>query len=230
MSINRQVCLKLLFQRGGVVSNATVTVASGIYKVGASEAVTVNESKGYLYLDSYGNVTAEDNSVAQSRIEREQAIATLVSSLNGENTTVQAFKDFYNLYDNFPSTFTSTVAGYDNGAVTSPETTATSTGVNIYGNNALGAKPESITLQSYLSDPINIEHREGNTDGATVKSAVIDASKGNASVIALGMNSSENSFSTNHTILGNAINLSDTVIKANWINITTISLKESVVS
>lgn len=30
--------------------------------------------------------------------------------------------------------------------------------------------------------------------------------------------------------LGNAINLSDTVIKANWINITAISLKESVVS
>ena len=31
-------------------------------------------------------------------------------------------------------------------------------------------------------------------------------------------------------IMGNAINLSDTVIKANWINVTAISLKESVVS
>lgn len=187
----------------GIAYGSTVSVSAGVYNVGQSVQVTVNESKGYLYLDSIGNLYAEDYSVAQVRMAREQSIATLIATLNGENTTVQAFKDFYNLYDNFPSTFTSTVAGYENGSVTSPATTVTSTGVNIYGNNALGAKPESITLQSYLSDPINIEHWEGNTDGATVKSAVIDASKGNASVIALGMNSSEEkSFASNHTIFG----------------------------
>ena len=186
----------------GIANASTLTVGSGIYNVGWSEAVTVNESTGYLYLDSNGNVTAEDNSVAQIRIEREQAIAALVSSLNGGNTTVQAFKDFYNLYDNFPSTFTSTVAGYENGSVTSPSTTATSTGVNIYGDNSLGANPEQITLQSHLSDPVNVEHAEGMTDGHTVQSAVIDVRGSKNSLVAVGMNSSESAFSTNHTILG----------------------------
>ena len=186
----------------GIAYGSTLSVGAGVYNVGYSEAVTVNESTGYLYIDSNGNVTAEDNSVANIRIARDNAIATLVATLNGENTTVQAFKDFYNLYDNFPSTFTSTVAGYDNGSVTNPATTESSTGVNIYGDKALGANPEQITLQSYLSDPINIEHRQGATDGAIIKIAVVDASKGSASVIALGMNSDENSFASNYTILG----------------------------
>lgn len=187
---------------GSIANGATLSVSAGVYYVGWREAVTVNESKGYLYLDSNGYVTAEDSSVAQIRIEREQAIAALVSSLNGGNTTVQAFKDFYNLYDNFPSTFTSTVAGYKNGSVTSPSTTATSTGVNIYGDNSLGANPEQITLQSHLSDPVNVEHAEGMTDGHTVQSAVIDVRGSKNSLVAVGMNSSESAFSTNHTILG----------------------------
>ncbi len=194
----------------GIASNATVTVGAGVYNVAGNAAVTVNDSIGYLYVDSNGSVSAEDYTVAMLRIDREESIKGMVETLNGESTSVEAFKDFYNIYYGSNSVFsgwTSTVAGYSSATVSgsSRTTTAATGGANIYGDTTLSAYPNAVTLQSFLQNPINVEHYEGLYPGvATLGNAVIDASNSNNSLIAIGMNDTETAFSTNHTILGSA--------------------------
>lgn len=197
---------------GGIAKNSTITVGAGVYSVGSSATVEVNDSVGYLYVDSVGNVTAEDSVVAQIRIDRDSLVNQLASSLNGGNTTVEAFRDFYNIYNETAQAFDSTygtVAGYASATVESPDTVAQGTGVNIYGDEPLGAAdgtfPRNITLQSYISNPINIEYLEGLRTGiSTIRTAYIDATGSPNTLIAVGMNtdSSIEAFATNHTILG----------------------------
>ena len=197
---------------GGIAKNSTITVGAGVYSVGSSATVEVNDSIGYLYVDSIGNVTAEDSVVAQIRIDRDSLVNQLASSLNGGNTTVEAFHDFYNIYNETTQAFDGTygtVAGYASATVDSPETVAQGTGVNIYGDEPLGAAdgtfPRNITLQSYISNPINVEYLEGLRTGvSTIRTAVIDATGSPNTLIAVGMNTDSDiaAFATNHTILG----------------------------
>ena len=199
----------------GVISNgATVTVGAGVYNVGGNAAVTVNDDIGYLYFDSNnGSVTAEDFSVAEVRTRREGAIGNLVDA--NSDTTVHAFNDFYNAY--YPnssgygfigSSINSTVAGYASVTTSAPSLGAVSGGINIYGNASLNGSgtagyPNSVTLQSFVANPINVQHYEGLISGsATLNNAVIDVSGGNNTLVAIGVDGSN--FSTNHTILGSA--------------------------
>ena len=200
----------------GVISNgATVTVGAGVYNVGGNAAVTVNDDIGYLYFDANnGSVTAEDFSVAEVRTRREGAIGNLVEA-NSDNT-VHAFNDFYNAY--YPnssgygfigSSINSTVAGYASVTTSAPSLGAVSGGINIYAANAslngsgTAGYPNSITLQSFVANPINVQHYEGLISGtATLNNAVIDVSGGNNTLVAIGVDGSN--FSTNHTILGSA--------------------------
>ena len=193
----------------GIASNATVTVGAGVYNVAGNAAVTVNDSIGYLYVDGNGSVSAEDYTVAMQRIDREASIQGMVSTLNGEKTSVEAYKDFYNIYYGSNSVFsgwTSTVAGYANATVSGSDrtTVASTNGVNILSadGTALGNYPKTVTLQSYLKDPINVEHYEGLYSTNVLNNAVIDARGSNNTLIAIGMNDTEESFSTNHTIFG----------------------------
>lgn len=190
----------------GLTNNETVTVGAGYYVVGGNAAVEISDPIGYLYINNAGAVTGEDKSVADVRIDRESSIKSAVDSINN---TVQAYTDFYNVdysgSKSFASTWTSTVAGYSAATVSSPTTVASSGGVNIYGNSALGGALDIATLQSFIPNAIKIDHAEGkNAAGAQMGSAVIDVSNGSASLIALGMSDSAESFATSHTILGSA--------------------------
>ena len=184
--------------------SATVTVSAGVYNVGSSSPVTINESVGYLYLDAAGNVTAEDESVAQIRNDRETLLHSLVSaqeSLGANVSAFEAFKDIYNA--NFPSTI-GAVAGFPTVTMAAADVTsvAATSGANIYGDGTLTAYPEQVTLQSFVNNSIVINKIEGVNSAHTVRTAVIDARGGSASVIALGMDSSADKFATNHTIYG----------------------------
>ena len=200
----------------GIANSATVTVGKGVYNVGNSAAVTVNDSIGYLYVDSDGNVTAEDSIVAYYRQQRDASLSSFTSSLHSSVSTSQsigAFHDFYNIYYGNNTVFgetdnehNATVASYENATVTTRYSTISPSGVNIYGDKNLSQYPNSVTLQSYLSAPIDIEHIEGKVDGETLSNAVIDVRNGNNSVVAVGTDSSYDSFATNHTILGSAKN------------------------
>ena len=201
----------------GIANSATVTVGKGVYNVGNSAAVTVNDSIGYLYVDRDGNVTAEDSIVAYYRQQRDASLSSFTSSLHSSVSTSQsigAFHDFYNIYYGNNTVFgetdnehNATVASYENATVTTRYSTISPSGVNIYGGDKnLSEYPNSVTLQSYLSAPIDIEHIEGRVEGATLSNAVIDVRNGNNSVVAVGTDSSYDSFATNHTILGSAKN------------------------
>ena len=187
---------------GGLSNSSTISVGSGVYNVGSSAAVTINESLGYLYLDSAGNVTAEDNSVADVRKYRDDSLNTLASAQDSLGATINAFNAFYNAYDhtvnaNYNSNV-SLVAGFESSVTAASEvaTVASTSGVNIYGDSALTGNPEQLTLQSYLSNPIAIKKIEGANSDHTVRTAVVDARGGSASIIALGMD--------NHTIYGSS--------------------------
>ena len=189
----------------GISNNTTVTVGAGVYNVGQSAQVTVNDALGYLYVNNEGNVTAEDSLVAAIRQQREAELQSLVSGVG--TPTVGAFHDFYNLYYGQNTVFAdhnSTVASYADATVSSRAATVGTSGVNIFGNNSLSAHPGEVTLQSYLNNSINIEHIEGRDNVSTLNTAVIDVSNGNNTLVAIGMNSSYDEFSTNHTILGSA--------------------------
>lgn len=194
----------------GIANSSTVTVGRGVYSVGSSAAVTVNDAIGFLYVDENGNVTAEDSIVADIRRERDGAIESLVSSLHGSASTANAFHDFYNIYYGNNTVFGDwpyTVASYENATVSTHSASISSTGVNIYGEKSLSDYPNSVTLQSFLGTPIDVEHIEGRVSGtATLSNAVIDVSNSTNSLVAVGMNSSYDNFAVNHTILGSARN------------------------
>lgn len=189
---------------GGLANNETVTVGAGYYIVGGNTAVEVNDSTGYLYVNSNGGVTAEDYSVAQIRIDREESVQAAVGAITN---TVKAYSDFYNVdygsAKSFPSTWTSTIAGYAAATTSAPTSTAATGGVNIYGDSSLGGHPQNVTLQSFIANPIKIDHTEGNSNG-DMRTAVIDIANGNASMVAIGMDSNYPIFATNHTVLGSA--------------------------
>ena len=191
--------------------SATITVSAGVYNVGSSSPVTINETVGYLYIDTSGNVIAEDESVADVRKTRDNNLNALASAQAERGANVSAFETFYDIYNaNFPSNI-GNVANFPTVtvAVEDVSSTATTTGANIYGDSALTGYPEQITLQSYVSNPIVIKKIEGVTEangGHTVRTAVVDARGGNADVIALGMDTTDADkfpqFATNHTIYG----------------------------
>ncbi len=189
----------------GLANNATITVGAGYYVVGGNAAVEVNDSIGYLYINNNGGVTAEDYSVAQIRIDREESVHAAVDAISN---TVTAYQDFYNVdygsSKSFASSWSSTVAGYSTAATTSPTVNAVPGGVNIFGDTALGGHPTNVTLQSFIANPIKIDHTEGIYSGAEMRTAVIDVSNGNASLIAIGMDDNYSTFATNHSILGSA--------------------------
>ena len=191
---------------GSLSNSSTISVGSGVYNVGSSAAVTINETLGYLYLDSAGNVTAEDNSVADVRKYRDESLNTLAASQDSLGATVNPYEQFYNIYSSMTTVSgVTTVAGYTSATVTATggdSTVPVTSGVNIYGDTSLNAYPEQLTLQSYLSNPIAINHIEGVNSAHTVRTAVVDARGGSASVIALGMDTTASNFATNHTIYG----------------------------
>ena len=184
--------------------SATVTVSAGVYNVGSSSPVTINESVGYLYIDPAGNVTAEDESVADIRNTRERLLDSLVSAQESLGASVSAFEAFRDIYNaNFPSTI-GAVAGFPTVTVAAADVTsvAATSGANIYGDGTLTAYPEQITLQSFVNNSIVINKIEGVNSAHTVRTAVLDARNGSASVIAVGMDESADKFATNHTIYG----------------------------
>ena len=185
----------------GIGTSTTVTVGAGVYNVGNSAQVTINDPVGYLYVDNSGNVTAEDSLVADIRQQREASLQSALATVT--SPSVGPYYAFYNAYYGSTQPFAnwnSTIAAYAAESVTSPTTTATSSGVNIYGDNELSAHPNQITLQSFLSNPINVVHSEGRDGTATLKGAVIDVSSSNNTLVAVGYSGEE--FAVNHTILG----------------------------
>lgn len=189
----------------GIANNTTVTVGAGVYNVGQSAQVTINDALGYLYVDGSGNVTAEDSLVAAIRQQREAELHSLVSGV--ATPTIGAFHDFYNIYYGQNTIFAdhnSTVASYADATVSTRAATVGTSGVNIYGNTSLSARPGEVTLQSYLPTSINIEHTEGQDGVATLQTAVIDVTNGNNTLVAIGMNDFYPSIAANHTILGSS--------------------------
>lgn len=189
----------------GIANNTTVTVGAGVYNVGQSAQVTINDALGYLYVDGNGNVTAEDSLVAAIRQQREAELYSLVSGV--ATPTIGAFHDFYNIYYGQNTIFAdhnATVASYADATVSTRAATVGTSGVNIFGNTSLSARPGEVTLQSYLPTSINIEHTEGQDGVATLQTAVIDVTNGNNTLVAIGMNDFYPSIAANHTILGSS--------------------------
>lgn len=193
--------------KDGIANNATVTVGTGVYNVANSSQVTINDLLGYLYVDDKGNVTAEDSMVAAARQDRERAINSLVSGVT--DPTIGAYYDFENAYYGANTVFSglnSTVASYADATVSTRSTIASSSGVNIYGDDSLNNYPNSVTLQSYLANPINIKHTEGFDGTHTLNNAVIDVSNSTNSLVAVGVSTvaGADTLKTNHTIYGSA--------------------------
>lgn len=191
----------------GIANNVTVTVGTGVYHVGNSADVTINDLLGYLYVDNQGNVTGEDSMVAHERQVREYAISSLVSTI--ADPTVGAYRDFENIYYGQNSIFggyNHSVAAYADATVSTRSSISSASGVIISGDDSLGSYPNSVTLKSYLPNAINIKHMEGyyTTDKVTLNSAVIDVSSSTNSLVAVGVSTGDgtDTIKTNHTIYG----------------------------
>ena len=220
MNVDNSGSVPYITLSAGIANSSTVTVGKGVYKVGQSDAVTVNDNVGYLSIDSTGNkVTAEDSMVADIRRERNSKIDSLASSIGSYSEG--AYYDFANLYYNNNNVFgdhNATVASYENATVATRYSTVSPSGVNIFGNTNLSEYPNSVTLQSYVSNPINIEHIEGKVDGqATVANVVIDVRNSANQAVLVGHvsendTSSYENFATNHTILGAANSRNSTLV------------------
>lgn len=203
MAVDNSGSIPYITIASGIGTLTTVTVGAGVYNVGQSAQVTINDSTGYLYVDESGNVTGEDSLVADIREQRENALQSVVSGV--DTPTIGAFYEFENIFYGQNSVFSGwnhTVASYADATVSSRSSINSSTGVNIYGDNSLGSYPNSVTLQSFLATPINIEHIEGSVSAATLNNAVIDVSNSNNTLVAIGANTAYPAFATNHTILG----------------------------
>ena len=208
MAVNDSGSTPYITIASGIAKDVTVTVGAGVYNIGNSAQVTISDLAGYLYVDEAGNVTGEDTMVAEARQQREQAINSLVG--NVETPTIGAFYEFENIYFGNNTVFggspawNHTVASYADATVSTRSSIASNSGVNIFGDDALNNYPNTVTLQSYLSNPINISHMEGYIEGQqTLNNAVIDVRNSNNSVVAVGVNTSD-IVKTNHTIYGSA--------------------------
>lgn len=182
----------------GISNSAILSVTSGVYNIGKSAQVTISEATGYITLDSAGNATAEDESAAESRRNRESSITGAIDA--AKNSTVTAFQFYYNMDAAAPTAVaSSTVAGYDDAADTSPNPASVDGGINIYGNTKFSDKNNlhSITLQSAVSNAINIE----TIEGSEIWNSVIDVS-GSARNTLVAIGTGNQSSAINHTVLG----------------------------
>ncbi len=182
----------------GIANNTTLSVSGGVYNIGKAAQVTVNEDTGYITIDGAGNTTAEDESAADSRRQREDSINNALD--NASTTSVTAFQFFYNVGSTTPSAVsTSTVAGYEDAEDSSPTPESVSGGINIYGNTEFSDKENlhNVTLQSAAADDINVANKEGDS----VWTAVIDVTQSDRNtLVAVGTGSQSSAI--NHTILG----------------------------
>lgn len=171
----------------------------GTYNIGQGRTGTIEDEEGSITIYR-GRVTIEGNSITDARDGRKEAIdeANTAASIG---STVDAYEPFYNVAKVSRAYANSNVIHYDaderrfNGTVTS------ASGANIYADVPFASESEisSITLESYMNNPVYVSHREVSS----LREAVIYANS--ASLVAVGMiaNDSNNSVGAiNHTIFG----------------------------
>lgn len=188
----------------GLVTDTSIKVTAGTYKVGNRSAVTVSEAVGYINIDENGKPSVESESVEDEKEKLNAAVAAIESAEN----TVAAFDDISNL-DNLPASVKSaTIAGYDKASTDTPVAESVEGGINISVNN------EKQKTDATLGDAENLRHIKitsavssdviiAEPEGDSIYSSVIDVSGSTRnSLIAVGTGN-ETSY-VNHTITGSS--------------------------
>lgn len=163
----------------GITTDTTITATKGTYRVNGKSAVNVNEDTGYITINEYGDVSAENASVVDQRAAR----TGIVGAAAAKENSIPAVDVYSNIGTGVPSVIAnSQVAHYDNASDTTPTATSVEGGINISVNTEkqldsttkLGDTDDlrHVKLESSLAEDIIIAEPEGDS----IYSSIIDVS------------------------------------------------------